>query len=112
MVNATHRKDLIRVSFPCPIEINDRSDADIVCYLRVTDVGLTLYYSHHALRNRSTEKGPFEGEMNMRLNLDQALRAQIETCVMQEFWSQFLRKVKVFPGHPDLPPSQVESFDD
>lgn len=116
MVNATHRKDLIRVQFHCP-PLNNRSDADIVCYLRVTETGLTLYYSHHVMRSRSTEKGPYEQENTIRLTLDQALRAQIEACTMLEFWSAFLRKVRVFPYHQDamlgvLEPEMVEFGDD
>lgn len=97
MVSATKRRDVVRVEFKSPVSISNRSEADIVCYLHMTPTGLTTYYSHHAIRDRDTEKGPFDGEQLVRLPLNQSLQSQINMCVMSEFWDAFSRRILTLP---------------
>ena len=97
MVTATDRKDLLRIVFRAPIQLSDNNESDIVCFLQMTDTGLTTYYSHHVVRTRTTEKGPFEYEHKVCLTLDPILRCQIELCVMQEFWTTFHRRMRALP---------------
>ncbi len=97
LVSVTERKDLLRVVFRAPVQISEYGESYIVCFLQMSDVGLTTYYSHHEVRTRTTERGPFEQETKMCLHLDPILHAQLEVCVMQEFWTTFHRTTKALP---------------
>lgn len=117
-VSATPDKSIIRVSFSVSNEPDnqnkDRHESEIVCFLRIGEGGLETSYSHHIIRVRETTIGPFTQEMERRMSLTPALIAIIETGVMNEFWSAFLRSVRTSPARmgklpTDLTPSPHDS---
>lgn len=92
-VSATTDKDILRISFKPEGESNDphRHEAEIVCFLQVTDAGLKIFYSHHIFRIRETTIGPFTKEITRRMPLTAALIAILNYGVFYEFWGAFLR---------------------
>jgi hypothetical protein len=94
-VSATSDKDILRVSFPVEGETPADYEAEVICFLRVTDAGLEISYSHHFIRTRESTVGPFSKEVERRMSLTPALTCLIHEGVLHEFWSTFAKSVKV-----------------
>lgn len=108
-VHTTSDKNILRVTFPLSGE-GEKGEyvSEIVCFLRIGDGGLETYYSHHIIRTRDSNVGPFTKEAVRRLSLTPALRAVIEQAVMYEFWSAFNRFLRSSPAAIDRLPTELD----
>ena len=105
-ISPTSEKDTLRVSFSPQGEGESphRYESEIVCFLRVTDAGLDIAYSHHVYHTREATVGPFTNETSRRMPLTPALIAVIEQGVFYEFWASFNRGVRTSPKEIDQVP--------
>ena len=110
--HTTNDKNILRISFPVFGE-GDKGEyiSEIVCFLRMSDAGLETYYSHHIIRTRDSNVGPYTKEAVRRLSLTPALRAVIEQSVMHEFWSTFSRTLRTSPAAIDQLPTEINESD-
>lgn len=106
-ISATSDKDILRVSFPVEGETPADYEAEVVCFLRVTDAGLEITYSHHFIRSRESTVGPFSKEVERRMSLTPALTCLIHEGVLHEFWSTFTKSVRVSPAGIGKLPTDV-----
>ena len=102
LVTCTHDKLVLRVEFDAPFTADrDQAEGSIVCFLRASDDGIDIFYSHHIFRYRAATAGAFQQETYSRIALTPALRSWIDHCCMLEFWSTMLRRVQTSPEPPD-----------
>ena len=109
-VSATSEKNTLRVSFSPEGEsqVPHRYEAEVICFLTVTDAGLEITYSHHIFHTRDTTIGPFAEEVTRRMPLTPALIAVLEHGVFYEFWSTFTRSVRISQAPVGRLPSHIE----
>lgn len=107
-VHTTNDKSILRISFPLHGE-GEKGEyiSEVVCFLRIGDAGLETYYSHHIIRTRDSNVGPFTKEAIRRLSLTPALRACIEHSIMYEFWSFFSQTLRTSPSGIDRLPTET-----
>lgn len=110
-VSATTDKSIVRVSFSVSNEPGNqnqnRHESEIVCFLRISEGGLEISYSHHIIRVRETTVGPFTQEMERRMSLTPALTAIIQTGVCNEFWSTFIQSIRTSPARMGKLPTEL-----
>ena len=108
-IQATSDKNILQVTFLLRGE-GDQGQflSEVVCYLRICDAGLETYYSHHRIRSRDSDSGPFTGESTRRMPLSPPLRAMIEQGVMLEFWSAFNRVLRISPARIGRLPTESD----
>lgn len=101
-VSATNVPDMLRVAYSC--KISDKSEYEVVCYVRPIDTGVEINYSHHIQRTRYAATSPWM-ENSTKLDLTPPLLGQIELCVMLEIWGRFERKVQ--PMSDRIEPAEI-----
>lgn len=116
MVSPTKRPDVLLVSFRCSFTDRtqnasarsaDDRETEIVCYVRITETGFRIYYSHHAI---FTKTGGTDNQTIMRFPLSTPLRGIIDQGVMLELWGNTERTFNVYPAPPESMLESVEGL--
>jgi hypothetical protein len=111
-VSITKDPNILRVSFPVEGEgPSDRFNAEIVCFLRISEGGLETNYSHHLIRSREAPSGPYTQETTRRMSLTPTLKAVISLGAMHELWSTFPQTIRTSPGRIDSLPTDIDTRD-
>lgn len=67
--------------------------SEIVCYLRLSEKGLSVYYSHHEVVTRTSTVGVWEDRHIYQMPLSPLLKQMVLSAAMFEFWSSYDPKV-------------------
>lgn len=100
---------MIRVSFDAPSVAGETYEAEIVCFVLATDVGVEIHYAYHVSRTRDSSISPFNEGKKIRQTLTPALVHTIQNNVMVEVWSSVSRNVKTLKGEVDEPIERIMS---
>ena len=84
MVTATRNPRLIRVQFGRDVNAVTRMEA--VCYLRIRDTGVMIYYSHHLIFSRPVPKGVWDRPQEMKKDLTHTLKAELFSEIYREIF--------------------------
>ena len=94
----TTQKEILRLTMPAPTTKKKQPDpemeiCEIVCYLRLSENGLSIYYSHHESTTRTSTVGVWEDRHVFQMPLSPGLKQMILAAAMFEFWSSYDPKV-------------------
>lgn len=84
MVTATKNPRVVRVQFGR--DINALSRQEVVCYLRIKDTGVKIYYSHHLIFARPVPKGIWDRPQAVKKDLTHTLKAELFSEVYRELF--------------------------
>lgn len=97
MVSPTNNPKVLRVQFER--HVNEISKYEVVCYLKIMESGVQVYYSHHRMYARAMPKGPWSQPGEMRAALSFTLQGEISAGVFHALWDAATgdRAVEVWP---------------
>ena len=110
MVTPTHRPDILLVTFECTPggQTTGNTPVEISSYVRVSESGLKIYYSHHTIYSReSTVSESYRGAVT-RYPLSSQLSALVSSGVMMELWRNLPKDITVFPADPGMSLKAIE----
>lgn len=97
-VSTTTDKNILKITVPAPSMRPRHPDPElersiVVCYVRLTDKGIGIYYSHHETTVRASTVGEWSDTQIMQVPLTRPVRSLVQVGVMQEFWDSLDPKI-------------------